>query len=640
MKFTSMREVEDRINKNYKCIKELEQVISLKKTDNEKLDVISLIGKMYAEYTTGVYSSNILEKQIVEIGQKIDFVPCDRPKDHHILIVMSECGAVGGHTVLVHNWIKWDNINKYSIVFTNMEADYVPEFIKEVIDESGGKLLYLSGDYMEKAQKLLEISQKFYRILIFTHMEDILPNLAYGNKNWKTPVYFYNHADFKFSYGFSVSDIVLNLCEFDVDKTIRYRGVDKKNSIFLQFPEQGKFDKKIDISEKSKIREKIEQRYGIEKDEKLIVSMGEDFKYENVVGYEFDAYVNAVINQYNQECSFLIIGADREKEKWISLEKKTHGKARALGILPRDEAEQIILAADLYIVSFPMAASGMHDAEEAKVPYLQLNIYGRGINENDIRISNSIEELIEKTLEVLNGKKEKYLDMHNTGIWTKRQWNEKWQSICESTVNHIIHSIYPKRHLEKQEFINCQLLQEKAAQKLYVYIERFVDERIKRQLLKLDRKYDMGISCFYLTLLEKKCKDLTELYGRYQQLSKKHLRLYLAAIKWIKIKQEERHVDKYLFEQGYRTVAIYGMGYMGECLVNELIGGSVEIVYGIDRNAERLHSKIMLYQPTDIVPQVDVIINTTTFSNSEILKEMGLKNIRMLQLDDLLNMIC
>lgn len=104
-----MKLVKSRIDKNYECIREIEQLISLKKSDEEKLGLISLAGKFYSEYITGVYSCNTLEQQIIEIGRKINYIPTKEASNKKILIVMSACSSVGGHTVLVHNWIKWDD---------------------------------------------------------------------------------------------------------------------------------------------------------------------------------------------------------------------------------------------------------------------------------------------------------------------------------------------------------------------------------------------------------------------------------------------------------------------------------------------------------------------------------------------------
>ena len=203
---------------------------------------------------------------------------------------------------------------------------------------SGGELVFLSGTEDEKARELLEVSQKFSRILLFNHMEDIIPILAYSNKNWKIPVYFYNHADWRFSFGFSVSDVILNLFPFDIDKAVRYRGIPLSDCVHLQFPGMGKMEEnKTKKQKKEEIRRWINKTYHIAEDESLIVSMGYGYRYKSVIGYDFSSYVKEVIEQSGRPCRFLIIGPDRTEKKWLFLEQDTKGRARALGILPRDE---------------------------------------------------------------------------------------------------------------------------------------------------------------------------------------------------------------------------------------------------------------------------------------------------------------
>lgn len=645
MKFNALKSVETRINKNYKCIKELEHFVFLQDSDEEKLETLSLIGKMYAEYITGVYSSNTLEYQIMNIGKKIEFFPTNKVTNRQILIVMSACAAVGGHTVLVHNWIKWNYETSYSIAFTNMDDYETPDFIKNVVRDSGGNLFYLSGSYMEKATELLKVSEKFQKILLFTHMEDIIPVLAYGNKYWKIPVCFYNHADFRFSYGFSVSDIILNLCQFDVDKTIRYRGIDQEDSIHFQFPGNGQMDNKKEGLDKVDIHKKVKEKYKLRNDEKLIVSMGSDFKFDSIIGYDFSFFIEELLRQYKGMCSFLIIGADQDKDKWIQLNKRTLGKAKALGVLPRNEAEQIISAADLYIVSFPMAAAGQEDAEKSDVPWLGLDIYGRGVRKDDIRFSNSIEELIEKSLEILNGNGNKYLTVQNADVWTKREWKEQWKKVCDSIAHHKVRSFYPQRHIEKQEYVNCQLMQEEGAKAVCDYINREnISPKLREELFRLDRKYDMGILYKYASYLDKKCRNLEEICTELRrfsesqsQFSNKHLQLYLTALKWIEVKQKGKRIDEYLRKQGYQIVAIYGMSYMGKCLLNDLEDDYVYVAYGIDKNAEHLHCGIIMHTPSENLKKVDLIINTTMIDNAEILKSMKTNNMKMIRLDKILN---
>lgn len=628
MIYTTLQEVKERIDKNYKCIEEIEKLILEQKQEDQRLKLISLIGLMYSEFVTGVYSSEKLERYISNVGGKVKLSYNSKTSNNKILIVMSKAYYVGGHTVLVHNWIKWDDTKQYSVVFTDCNELDIPDFINEVVNKSGGNIDCLKGNYIQKAQKLAELSQGFERVILFTHMNDIIPVLAYSNPDWTVPVYFYNHADFKFSYGFQISDAVLNLGQFDVDKSMRYRGVKKNKNIYMQFPGMGNFEQKKSIINKDKLRKKINGKYGINPKDKLIVSMGADFKYECIIGYEFDKYVRKVLEKSNRESVFLIIGADKNKSKWIELENSTGKKARALGVLPREDAEMLIGASDLYITSFPMIASGRGIAESFGVPYLCLNIIGRNVDENDIRTANSVDELIEKSIDVLNGNGEKYLHIPQTEQWSKEQWLREWQKVCETFSTHSIQEFHPQRHIEKQEYVNCQLMQETAGRAIAYYMSTHpLDKEVRQKMAELDEKYEMGI-------FE---KDIYESYNDVIRTADKNYKLYQTSIKWLRLKQSGKKISQYLSQKGCHTVAIYGMSYMGQTLADELVDGKVKALYGIDQNAGNQKWTIKIYKPTDTIQPVDLIINTTTIDNSIILHGMAEKNIPMVAFDELID---
>lgn len=631
MVYHSLEEVEERINKNYACIKELENQIPLQETDEKKLELITFIGNMYSWYVTGTYSSNALEQQIIDIGRHIEFTPSFKPGKNQILIVMSKASAIGGHTCLVHNWLKWDSERQYSIAFTDMNGSMPPDFIEEAVRESGGELFFLSGTNVGKAKKLLEISQKFCRILLFTHMEDVVPVLAYSNKNWTVPVYFYNHADWRFSFGFSVSDIVLNLFLFDIDKAVRYRGIPRESCAYLQFPGIGVVVKEAaERTAPKDIRQWIFEKYQVAKTEKLIVSMGYGYRYQSIIGYEFDAYVRDVMRKSGYQCSFLIIGPNSEDAKWRQLERDTKGKARALGLLPYEEVEWLISGADLYIVSFPQLSSGESVAAKAGVPYLFLDIIGRCGGGENLHSAASVQEMTQKTLDVLLGNKHQYQAEQDDSACSQVEWKKAWEEIFARVTEHSAHAFYPQRRIEKQEQVYCQLLQEEAVSNIAAYLRAFsLDKPVMEELFRLDRKYDMGLIWQYARFLN---GQLTQ----YAKLSDKHLRLYKTAVEWIKVKQMGLSIGRYLHSQGYGTAAIYGMGYMGRRLLEELSGGPVKVLYGIDKQAESLNCAIRIFLPSEELEPVDVIMNTTAAVNSEIQALLTFKNpARMLCLDEI-----
>ena len=75
-------------------------------------------------------------------------------------------------------------------------------------------------------------------------------------------------------------------------------------------------------------------------------------------------------------------------------------------------------------------------------------------------------------------------------------------------------------------------------------------------------------------------------------MSSKHLELFKMMNQWVKIKQEGKNLSLYFETNGYKKIAIYGMSYAGETLINELENSSVTVAYGIDRNAESLYANV------------------------------------------------
>ena len=71
--------------------------------------------------------------------------------------------------------------------------------------------------------------------------------------------------------------------------------------------------------------------------------------------------------------------------------------------------------------------------------------------------------------------------------------------------------------------------------------------------------------------------------------------------RWMILRQNGRSVAEHLKKNGYRSVAIYGMHYLGKCLLKELQTGGVEVM-----------------DPGDQLPVADAIIITAFFYFNEI----------------------
>lgn len=124
---------------------------------------------------------------------------------------------------------------------------------------------------------------------------------------------------------------------------------------------------------------------------------------------------------------------------------------------------------------------------------------------------------------------------------------------------------------------------------------------------------------------------------KIQSMSDKHLSLFLMMNQWVKVKQEGKNLSAYFVKKGYKKIAIYGMSYAGECLVNELENSEITIKYGIDKNADSIYTDIEVVNPEDNLEEVDAVVVTPIFFMSEI-EEMLSKKLScpIISLEDIL----
>lgn len=75
-------------------------------------------------------------------------------------------------------------------------------------------------------------------------------------------------------------------------------------------------------------------------------------------------------------------------------------------------------------------------------------------------------------------------------------------------------------------------------------------------------------------------------------------------------------------ENNYLNIAIYGMGYIGECLYDELKGSGIQVKYGIDRTARDFKGELPIYQIEDELERVDMIVVTVMENTKNIIDKL------------------
>lgn len=117
----------------------------------------------------------------------------------------------------------------------------------------------------------------------------------------------------------------------------------------------------------------------------------------------------------------------------------------------------------------------------------------------------------------------------------------------------------------------------------------------------------------------------------------KHLEMFLMMNQWVRIKQKGGNLASYFEEIGCKKIAIYGMGYAGETLIEELKGTDIEIAYGIDQKADSIFSDIDIVSPDDLMDDVDAIVVTAITFFDEIEEKLSQKvNCPIWSLEDIL----
>lgn len=106
---------------------------------------------------------------------------------------------------------------------------------------------------------------------------------------------------------------------------------------------------------------------------------------------------------------------------------------------------------------------------------------------------------------------------------------------------------------------------------------------------------------------------------------------------WLQRKQKGESFTDYFEKRGYKRIAIYGMHYLGESLLSELEGSSIEVVCAIDQHAEIRYAEIPIYKPEEEIPEVDAMVVTAFFFFEEIEEMLADKvNCPIVSIEDII----
>ncbi len=122
-----------------------------------------------------------------------------------------------------------------------------------------------------------------------------------------------------------------------------------------------------------------------------------------------------------------------------------------------------------------------------------------------------------------------------------------------------------------------------------------------------------------------------------RNMSEKHFALFLMMNQWVKVKQDGKDLVSYFEKNGYKRIAVYGMSYAGETLIDELRNSAVTVVYGIDQNAASLYSDVDIVSIDEELEDVDAVVVTAITFFDEIEEQLSKKmDCPIISLEDIL----
>ncbi len=117
----------------------------------------------------------------------------------------------------------------------------------------------------------------------------------------------------------------------------------------------------------------------------------------------------------------------------------------------------------------------------------------------------------------------------------------------------------------------------------------------------------------------------------------KYHKMFQILMKWMWIRGHGIKIDRFFLDNSYFNIAIYGMGYLGECLYYELLESDVNVKYGIDHTAVDFRKELSIYRIEDDLAKVDAVVLTIAEAEEAFVEKVRKKmNCPVLMISEIL----
>lgn len=327
----------------------------LQRGNYEAAAVYADIAALYAICKhSGLFVSPELEEILLTIGRKairqnvVITQGNSLPKSpKNILHIATYAANIGGHSRMLWRWIQEDKERSHSVVLTQQAPREIPKILIDAVRESKGKIYVLNksiGSILSWAKQLRQYAASADIVVLHTLCDDVIPTIAFANKEQSPPIIFVNNADTYLWVGASIIDVVANLRESGMRLSQERRGIEPPRNALLPII--------LNPITRTLSRTEAKRQLGLAEDSILLLSIARATKYKTIDNVNFaDAHIS-LLEKYQQV--ILIVIGPGNSEDWSAAIQRTHGRIKIFG--EREDTNLFYQAADIYVDSFPMTS--------------------------------------------------------------------------------------------------------------------------------------------------------------------------------------------------------------------------------------------------------------------------------------------
>lgn len=126
------------------------------------------------------------------------------------------------------------------------------------------------------------------------------------------------------------------------------------------------------------------------------------------------------------------------------------------------------------------------------------------------------------------------------------------------------------------------------------------------------------------------------------QILDKFRKMFFTYDEWMRLKRKGKKVPDFLKEKGISNVCIYGVGYLGKALIEELKLANINVPCAFDRNAEYIEDiGVAIYSQVTEIKEADIMIVTLVDNVDELCRSwMDMMGIPVISFNSLLSDMC